>query len=129
MQLQEALEDLGAFQQVAALHFFAVLAEAHLPVRIERTPADGQVGEDSGDLPILGDPPQPDVGCVGQGHQDRHAASKPQQIELFENGAERTGADILDGSNALVGIHHLIADLKGHTGSPTNHRERVLFRY
>jgi hypothetical protein len=27
----------------------------------------------------------------------------------------------------LVGIHHLVANLKGHTGSPTNHRYRVLF--
>src|ERR1035437_8395819 len=127
VQLQQAFENLGGFQQVPALHFIAILLEADLPIGLERTPTDPEVRENSRDLPVFGYPPQPDVGGVGQWHQHRHATAKSHQVESLDSGAKRTGADILDGPNALVGIYHLIANLEGHTGSPTNHRYRVLF--
>src|SRR5271157_766184 len=68
-----------------------------------------------------------DIGHVGKRHQHRHAvASQAQKVELLEVRTEGSGADVFDGPNTLIGINHLIADLKSHTGSPRNHRFKVL---
>src|SRR4029077_18966272 len=128
MQLQKNLKDLGGLQQVSALHFVGILLEAHLPIGVERTPAGGQVRKNSGVSPVFRTPPQPDIRRIGKRHQHRHtAATKTEKVEFFECGAEGAGADVLDGANTLVGIYHLVADLKVHhcTGSPTNHRCQV----
>src|ERR1022692_152164 len=50
VQLQQSFENLRGFQQVPALHFVAVLLEAELPIGVEGTPPDRQVGENSRDL-------------------------------------------------------------------------------
>ena len=85
-----------------------------------------EIGKDSRDFPIAGHAPQTDIIRVCERHQHRHAvAPESQQVEFLESGTERAGADVLDGSNALVGIDHLVANAKRHTGTPTGHAFRV----
>ena len=115
-------------QQVAALHLLAVFLKPDFPVLVHGAPALGQMREDAGDFALLGYSPQPNMGGVGQRDHHGHAAPEAEQVKLLAGRTEWAGADILNRPNALVGIDDFIADLEAHTGSPRNHRSRVLTR-
>ena len=126
MNLEQSLENFGGLQQTAALHLLGVFFKPHLPIGVQATGSVGKIGKDTRDLPGFGDPAKTNVGCVGKRDQHRYAVvTESEQIKPLEDGPKGPGADVLDRPNPLVGIHDLITDLEGHTGSPTNHRESV----
>src|SRR5690349_15977698 len=122
MDLQKALQNLGGLQQVAALHSVAVFLIANLPIRVDRAPAVGKVGENPRDLAVPGHPPQPDIGGVRKRHQYGHAvAAEPQQVELLKSRSKRPGTDILNDPDPLIRIDDFVSDAKRqHTGPPTS---------
>ena len=101
--------------------------ESNLPIGAAHANSIGKIRQHARNLPVLGYTAQADVGRVREGHEDGHTVTtEAQKVESLECRSEGSGADILDGPNALVGINHLVTDLKSHTGSPTNHRCQVL---
>src|SRR5205823_2205840 len=108
-------QDLRYSHQVAALHFVRILFEADLPVWVGRANSSGKIRQDARDLPVFGNPAQTDIGDVRKRHHYGHAViAKAEKVEPFERGSERASTNILNGSNALVGIDYFVADLERH---------------
>src|ERR1035438_9658490 len=115
VKLHQGFEHLCRQQQVAALHFYGVLFKTHLPIGTDATVSVRKIGQHARNLPILGYAPQTDVGGIRERYQDGHTvATEAQEIESLEGRSKGSRADILDGPYSLIGIDHLVADLKSH---------------
>ena len=125
LQQQQALQHFRYVQQAAGQHLFRILFEPRLPVCMEVAASARQERQHARDFGVASDLAQSDGTHVGKGHHHGHAAvDQTQEIEFFELGAEGTTADVLDGADSLVGVHHLVTDFEGHTENPStlNHR-------
>jgi hypothetical protein len=93
--------------------------EAGLPITTGMADAACEESKYACYLAVPGDGSQPHNFHVGEWHHHRHAGvQEAEQIELLELSTKGTGADVLDGGHPLVGVHHLLTDLEGHSKDP-----------
>src|SRR5579885_1836117 len=119
MNLEQPFEDLGGFQQTAALHLLCVLLEPYFPIGVRNATSVGQVRKHTRDLPVLGYPAKTDIGCVGKRNQHRHAVvTESKQIKPLKRSSKRAGADVFDRPNPLVGYTTLSPIWKVIRGPP-----------
>ena len=112
-QQEQALEHHRDFQQRAGAHLVRVFLEPIFPVLVVIAFTVAQKGQDFVDFTVLHHRPQSHGTYVIKG--DFHfqgAGFDFKEVKLLNDGADCATADLLNYSDAMIGINNLVADLK-----------------
>src|SRR5436309_6961045 len=127
--MAQALEYLDDLLDLSSAHFLGVFLVATLPVPLEIDPGIAQQRQHSLDVPLRQDGAQANRARVGHGNHHRAVVREDaERVVGFSVSSYMLLKDVLDDSDAMVGINDLVADLELQTLASFQEAESMLHR-